>query len=376
MISVVTRKGKPNVVSLFAGCGGLDLGFVWEGYNIIWANDNFTDAVQTYRENVDGHIIPQDIRRVDIESIPDCDVVIGGPPCQAFSLVGKRDPEDPRGNLVWNFYEVVREKRPRIFLMENVTGLKAARDKEGVRVLPELLGSFSALGYAVNYFILNAADYGVPQRRRRLFIIGNRGGNQIPIPEPTHTRDLIQRALLEPRGRWITCKDAMDDLSSPSTDSDVGHYGGAPDCAYQGFARAGNNDTVRNHQMPYMSKTDLKIIKAVPVGGNYMDVPDNIATKRIKNFKRTGGRTTTYGRMDPSKPAYTLNTYFSRPNVGCNIHYREDRLITIREGLRIQSFPDNFVVSSTSVRSAYKQVGNAVPPLLAQALARHLLDYL
>lgn len=375
MILVVTRKNKHSVVSLFAGCGGLDLGFVWEGYNIVWAKDNFSDAVQTYKENIGDHILLGDIKGVDPDAIPKCDIVIGGPPCQAFSLVGKRDPRDPTGNLVWNFCEVVEQKRPKIFLMENVTGLKAARDTEGARVLPELLRVFSHLGYSVNYFILNAADYGVPQRRRRVFIVGNLEGNQIPIPEPTHTHDLTQRPLLGQKELWVTCRDALDDLSSPSTDSDLGSYRKKPDCDYQVFSRKGNSDGVRNHQMPYMSETDMKIIKAVPVGGNYMDVPDDIATKRIKNFKRTGGRTTTYGRMDPSKPAYTLNTYFSRPNVGCNIHYREDRLITIREGLRIQSFPDWFVVSSTSKRGAYKQVGNAVPPLLAQALARHLLNY-
>jgi len=374
--NVVTGQGAHSVVSLFSGCGGLDLGFIWAGYNIIWANDSSPNAVQTYKENLGDHILLGDIKKLNLDQVPDCEIIIGGPPCQAFSLVGKRDPEDPRGNLVWNFYEVVEMKRPKVFLMENVTGLKAAKDSEGVSVLPELLRLFNNLGYSVNYFILNAADYGVPQRRRRIFIVGNRDGQQIPIPEPTHTHDLSRQPFIGQRQHWITCRDALDDLSTPRTDSDAGHYKKVPDCTYQELMRAENNDTVRNHQMPYMSETDLKIIRAVPVGGNYMDVPDDIATQRIKNFKKTGGRTTTYGRMDPSKPTYTLNTHFSRPNVGCNIHYREDRLITIREGMRIQSFPDRFVVYSTSKRGAYEQVGNAVPPLLAQAIARHLLGFL
>lgn len=120
----------------------------------------------------------------------------------------------------------------------------------------------------------------------------------------------------------------------------------------------------------------MKIIMAVKPGGNYMDVPDAIATKRIMNFKKTGGRTTTYGRLHSDKASYTLNTYFSRPNVGCNIHFSEDRLITIREGLRLQSFPDDFVVYSSSKSGAYKQVGNAVPPLLAKALATHMLQWI
>ncbi|MBA7505944.1 hypothetical protein ES706_04624 [subsurface metagenome] len=376
MRNMIAKQRAHSVVSLFSGCGGLDLGFMWAGYNIIWANDNSPEAVKTYKENLGNHILLGNIKELDLDQVPDCEIIIGGPPCQSFSLVGKRDPKDPRGNLIWNFYEIVKVKRPVIFLMENVTGLKTAKDSRGVNVLSELLRLFNDLGYSVNYFILNAADYGVPQRRRRIFIVGNRDGQQMPLPEPTHTHDLSRQPLIGQRQPWITCRDALDDLSTPYTDSDIGHYEKAPDCTYQQLMRAKNGSTVRNHQMPYMSETDLKIIRAVPIGGNYMDVPDDIATQRIMNFKKTGGRTTTYGRMDPSKPAYTLNTHFSRPNVGCNIHYREDRLITIREGMRIQSFPDRFVVYSTSKRGTYEQVGNAVPPLLAQAVARHLLPFL
>ena len=130
------------------------------------------------------------------------------------------------------------------------------------------------------------------------------------------------------------------------------------------------------HTIPYSSKKDLEIIKHVGPGGNYMDVPNKIATKRIMNFKKTGGRTTTYGRLDPKKPAYTLNTHFNRPNVGCNIHYKYDRLITIREGLRLQSFPDDFKLASSNKRNYYLLVGNAVPPLLGWAWAKQIKKYL
>lgn len=366
---------KPKVISLFSGCGGMDLGFTWAGYQIVWANDILPDAVQTYKENIGKYIELGDITDFDIKNLPDCDIVVGGPPCQSFSLVGKRNPNDIRGNLIWNFYEIITKKKPKIFLMENVPGLKAAKDNKCVQVLPELLKNFEELGYSVNYFILNAADYGVPQRRKRLLIVGNKNGYKIPIPEPTHTEDQIQRSLISKKEPWVTCKEALSDLSPPAIDTDIGYYTSSPNCDYQKFIREGNEDIIRNHQMPYMSETDLKIIKAVPIGGNYMDVPDNIATTRIKNFKKTGGRTTTYGKIDPSKPGYTLNTHFSRPNVGCNIHYEENRLITIREGLRLQSFPDKFRIIHNSKRSAYIQVGNAVPPLLAYAISKHLLKY-
>jgi len=354
----------------------MDLGFIWAGYEIVWANDSMEDAVTTYRENVSKHIILGDIKSLDPVELPDCDIVIGGPPCQAFSLVGKRDPKDPRGNLIWNFYEVVRVKKPRVFILENVVGLKAAVDKMGKKVFPLIINSFENLGYKINTFILNAADYGVPQRRRRLFIVGHKGGVVITEPEPSHSKGLNQERLFSGKEMWISCKEALDDLSSPKKDTEEGYYVRKPENEYQRIMREGNGSIVRNHMMPRMSETDLKIIRCIPPGGNYRNVPDDIATTRIMKFKRTGGRTTTYGRLKPDEPAYTLNTYFSRPNVGCNIHYREDRLITIREGMRLQSFPDRFIIYHSNARSAYIQVGNAVPPLLALAIAKKVRRYL
>ena len=237
-------------------------------------------------------------------------MVMGGPPCQAFSLVGKRDPKDKNANLIWNFYDVVRLKSPKIFLMENVTGLKAAKDERGNQVFQRLLESFQELNYSVNSFILNSANYGVPQLRRRLFIIGSLDGKTITPPEETHSKEPEQKSLFKAREKWVSCRDALDDLSTPKSDTDEGQYVKKPECDYQSMLRRDNGNTFKHHQMPYMSETDIKIINAVPVGGNYMDVPDEIATTRIKKFKKTGGRTTTYGRMKPEEPSYTLNTHF------------------------------------------------------------------
>jgi Site-specific DNA methylase len=160
----------------------------------------------------------------------------------------------------------------------------------------------------------------------------------------------------------------------PTADGKV-EYTKEPDCDFLNFVR-GDLDKTNLHITPYASKKDMEIIKCVKPGGNYMDVPDSIATKRILYFKKTGGRTTTYGRLDPEKPAYTLNTYFDRPNIGCNIHYNDDRMISIREGMRLQSFPDSFDLCSSSKRNYYVQVGNAVPPLLGLAWAKHLKNIL
>jgi len=368
------RKKQPRVVSLFSGCGGLDLGFKWKGFDLVYSSDILADAVRTYRHNVDERAQQADIRNIDPHDLPECDVIVGGPPCQAFSLVGKRDPEDPRASLVEQYLDIIRVKHPKVFVMENVLGLRSAKDPSGRPVLQWLVDSFTALGYSVNTFILNAADYGVPQRRRRIFVTGSTTGRPVAAPTATHADPQDEPgSLFTARLPWVTSGNALSDLSEPSTDSDIGYYVSPCNCDFQRFARQTGLTEYTNHRMPYMSAKDLQIIAAVPPGGNYTNVPDDIATKRILHFKQTGGRTTTYGRLDPDRPSYTLNSYFSRPNVGCNIHYQQDRLITVREGLRLQSFPDSFAVLATSVRSEYIQVGNAVPPLLAASIAEEVL---
>jgi DNA (cytosine-5)-methyltransferase 1 len=360
---------KNTVVSLFTGCGGLDLGFYENGYKILWANDVINDFCITYKNNFNHDAIVGDINNINKEMIPKSDLIIGGPPCQSFSLVGKRNSEDLRGDLVWSYIEVLRNIRPKVFLFENVLGLRSAKTNKGNLVVDDLRKAFNDEGYEINIHLLNAADYGVPQRRKRVFIVGSLKGDKIEAPKPTH--DEIGHNGLK---RWVTASEALSDLPYPSNEEGL-NYKTPPNSEYQELMRI-NTRGVFNHYPPYASKKDMEIIKAVKPGGNYMDVPDNIATQRILNFKKTGGRTTTYGRLHPDKTPYTINTHFNRPNVGCNIHYEQDRLITIREGLRIQSFPDWFTIYSSNKRNAYLQVGNAVPPLLAKAWAVHLQKYL
>lgn len=357
-----------NVVSLFSGCGGLDLGFIQAGFNIVWANDNLPDACQTYRNEISDHIVCEDILNVDIQFIPKADIIIGGPPCQGFSGVGKRDPNDQRSMLVWRYLDIVSGIKPKFFLFENVTGIRSAKTPKGKNVIDELNRQFQLMGYTTSVHLLNSADYGVPQRRRRVFIVGNLYGKKIPPPKETHSKDG------ENLNKWVSSSEALSDLSSPS-ENGVIRYISEPMNEYQSYLRKTRKKTTDLHLIPYSSKTDQIIISHVKPGGNYMDVPDHLSTKRIMYFKKTGGRTTTYGRLHPDAPAYTLNTYFNRPNVGCNIHYSQDRMITIREGLRIQSFPDNFSLFSKNKRNYYVQVGNAVPPLLGYAWAKHIKSY-
>jgi len=387
---------KPKVISLFSGCGGLDLGFLQLGFDIIWANDILKDACESYKLNIGNHIVNEDITNINLDHLPKADLIIGGPPCQGFSGIGKRDPNDKRSDLVYTYLSIVKKVQPTIFLFENVTGLKSSKMKpsdtsmitqpslfesiedvtinyanqknESNGVLENLKKSFNQIGYRINIYTLNAADYGVPQRRKRVFIIGNRLTIDIAPPYPTH----YENSKLGKK--WVSSFEAISDLQSPNMNGIVG-YKYNPTNDFQRIMRSENLTTTTLHFTPYSSNKDREIMACVKPGGNYMDVPDEIATKRIKYFKKTGGRTTTYGRLDPEKPNYTLNTHFNRPNIGCNIHYEEDRLITIREGLRFQSFPDHFDLISSNKRNFYVQVGNAVPPLLSQAWANRLIQY-
>ena len=358
-------RSKISVISLFSGCGGLDLGFFWEGYEILWANDNMKDACDSYSINIGKHIVYDDITKIDIDTIPKADIIIGGPPCQGFSGIGKRDPNDKRSSLVWEYLNIIKKVQPKIFLFENVTGLKSTKSINGTKVIDNLTKAFEDIGYNVDLYTLNAADYGVPQRRKRVFIIGNRLGITISPPQQTHSNNKDE---LE---HWVSSYQALSDLGEP-TETGVVSYAKLPESEFQIKMRKNKRDFTDLHMIPYASKKDNEIIKSVKPGGNYLDVPDNIATKRILYFKKTGGRTTTYGRLDPKMPSHTLNTYFDRPNIGCNIHYSKDRMITIREGMRLQSFPDDFKIVSSNRRNYYVQVGNAVPPLLSQAWAKHI----
>lgn len=339
----------PKVVSLFSGGGGLDLGFKQAGFEIIWAIDIIQDAVNTYKKNVGNEIICGDIYKIDDKQIPHCDFIIGGPPCQSFSLAGNRHCDDNRGRLVWRYIEIIKEVQPKGFLFENVTGLVSAKNNAGEKILPLLFKAFSDIGYTLSYKIVNAADYGVPQLRKRVIIVGMKGFmRNFEFPEPTHNQDGTKG-----KKKYVSVREALGDLPIPSKDCGISE-----------------------HDWPTMSELDKYICHHVRPGGNYMDIPDEVNSVRIKRLKRDGGHTTCYGRMDPDKPSYTINTYFNRPNVGCNIHYEQERLITLREAMRLQTFPDNYEFSCKSKQGKNLIVGNAVPPLLAKKLAEQILKYI
>lgn len=356
-----------DVVSLFSGGGGLDYGFKENGYRIVWAIDNQKNAVETYRKNI-GSILCGDITTIEPADVPDCDLVVGGPPCQSFSLSGKRNVEDARGQLVWKYMDIIREKHPRAFLFENVTGLLSAKNKNGENIIQLLFEAFREIGYTIAWKVVNAADYGVPQRRKRVIIVGLKGEEGFVFPEPTHSED-GSKGL-----KYVSVKDAIGDLTGTSAPGCAYAITQEPFSEYQRRMRRPDN-LVTEQEMPTMSDLDEYIIRFVRPGGNYMDIPADVPSRRIQRLQREGGHTTCYGRMLPDRPSYTINTYFNRPNVGCNIHYSENRLITVREALRLQSFPDSYELVSGSKQGKHLIVGNAVPPLLAEVFAGALKKY-
>ena len=306
-----------KIVSLFSGAGGLDLGLIQAGHEIIWANDIFKDAATTYTKNIGSHIDTRDICTVSAEEIPSCDVVVGGFPCQGFSVANmKRTVDDPRNKLYRELVRVVHAKRPRYFIGENVKGLASMG---GGQTLAQIIEEFEIVGYRVKYQVLNAADYGVPQLRQRLLIVGSRRDQpEIPFfPLPTHAHP--DRAKGLGLKSWITAGEALIHFPEPTKEIDI-----------------------PNHEC-----SKYKLLFNGHLGHRY---------------------------IDPAKPAPTVTARGDeRGGVVVLHHPGNHRRMTARELAAIQSFPDDFVFEGTKT-SAYRQIANAVPPLLGRAIGVMLVE--
>lgn len=341
-----------NVLDLFCGCGGLSYGFESAGYNIILGIDNDKKALETFELNhKDAKSICGDIttiHKVDIDKITDnkqIDVIIGGPPCQGMSLSGPRRFDDPRNILYLSYIRLVEEIKPKAFVIENVPGLGSLF---GGQIKDSILKKLTDLGYTVKYQIVCAADYGVPQTRRRVVFVGLRN-NEFEFPSKQNER--------------ITCSMALSDLP-PLIDTlgrDEQEYATDCTCDYQKLMRQ-HSASVKNHIAASHSDKVKNIISMVPDGGNYKDLPEPYRNSR--NFH------VAWTRFDSNKPAPTIDTGHRH-----HFHYKYDRVPTVRECARLQSFPDDFVFLGNKTQQ-FRQVGNAVPPLMAQAIAEQLLKYL
>jgi len=347
---------KPKVLDMFCGCGGLSLGFIQAGYQVVLGIDKEESALVTFRENHNGakgmnidlfddNFLEEIEKNIDGEKI---DVIIGGPPCQGFSLTGPRDENDERNKLYLSVYNAVKHFEPQAFLIENVPGM--ATMYKG-KTKDHILKLFTELGYDVKFDILLAADYGVPQMRKRAFFIGVKDG-EFNFPEKTRTLD-----------NYITCEDAIADL--PSLENNFGaeemEYGTLPMSQYQQLMRK-NSTKIYNHTGTRHTEHVKNVISQVPEGGNHKDLPPGVGDSRKFNEAWT--------RYHSKKPSKTIDTGHRN-----HFHYKYNRVPTIRENARLQSFPDDFKFLGTKTKQN-RQVGNAVPPLLAQALAEEIKKHI
>ncbi len=375
-----------RAIDLFCGAGGLTEGFRAAGYEVGFALDKDEDSCATYRLNHPGtHVEAASIIDFSPERIEELaggrvDVVLGGPSCQSFSTHGRRTrwvgEGDERNDLWEHMFKVVRHLKPKAFLLENVPGM--VYFKQG-SFGDKILKRFAAEGYTVRKEILLAADWGVPQRRRRLFIVGILGDSGFEFPVPTHLggwrRDTLELWEKKRQGlgllEHLTVWDAIGDLP-PLGDGQgpVRRYALAADKVPSGsIARKLRNGSrvLLDHEVPVMGPETRELIRHVPSGGTWRDIPPHLLPDRYRGMRRTDS-TNLLGRLDASLPAYTVTTQFNNVTTGCFTHPTEDRSLSVREGARIQTFPDTYRFEG-SITSRCRQIGNAVPPLLAQVLA-------
>ena len=313
--------------------------------------DLWQDAIETFTFNHrNSKGICADLEKTnpqDVETLLDgrkIDVIIGGPPCQGFSVAGKRIVDDERNKLYKSFMRFVDHFKPRAFMLENVPNILSIG---GGIVRDSIVADFSALGYTVVYKVLMASDYGVPQNRRRAVFVGLQNGNEFHFPEPTVKNR-------------VTAKEAISDLPENAI-ADGGDYPTAPKSTFQKLMRE-NSNGVYNHEITNHSERTKEIIALVPDGGNYKDLPKELQNTRKVHIAWT--------RLRSDAPSFTIDCGHNH-----HFHYEFNRVPTVRESARLQSFPDEFVFFGNK-GSQLKQVGNAVPVLMAEEIAKEIKNEL
>jgi DNA (cytosine-5)-methyltransferase 1 len=376
-----------SFADLFSGAGGLSAGFCAAGYEPAFALDKDGDSCATYEQNfglAPEHASITDFDPADLAGkMEDVDVILGGPSCQTFSTQGRRftwaDPDDERTELWRHMLALVDEVRPRAFLLENVPGLshKGLAYEKGGRAQGEIVTHFEDLGYVLRASILLAADYGVPQLRRRLFVVGVQDDLSFAFPDPTHLggwrRDTLgiweEKRIQAGLPRHLTLGEAIGDLPPLlAGDLPADRYARAAESPYEKLMRVGWKGALRDHEARPLGEQHRELVRHVPQGGTWRDIPPHLLPERFQGGMRRTDSTNLLGRLDPDRPSYTITTQFNNVTAGCFTHPYEDRALSVREGARLQSFRDSFEFTGT-LSSRCRQIGNAVPPLLAQHLA-------
>lgn len=366
----MSKKPMLTAIDLFCGAGGLSEGFRQAGYTVVAGTDIDAKAGETYKAtHPDSKFILAPIQDVSIERLckasgvkpSELDVLLGGPPCQAYSVNNhQRGMHDARGSLFHQYLRIVKGMKPKWVVIENVTGITSI---EGGGVVASIKAELGKLGYDVDYKIFRTEEFGVPQERRRIVFIGNRVGVPIVFPAPTHGPGLLP---------FTTIWDAIGDLPALKNGEvpDVTAYTSPATGAFQASVRSGMNDTVSNHSASRLSATNMNRMKFIPIGGSWRDIPHDLLPEGMKRAKRSD-HTKRYGRMDPKGLACTILTKCD-VHWGAYIHPYQDRAISVREAARLQSFPDSFTFCGSRT-DQYVQVGNAVPPLFAKRIGEALL---
>ena len=347
-------KNNLKVIDLFCGAGGLSLGFENQGFESVLAVDMWNNAIDTFNNNRENKVgIVEDIANIDEKFIKDrvkCHVngVIGGPPCQGFSLAGKRSEDDARNKLYQEYFKTLSIINPDFFVIENVTGILSMKKGE---VKQDIINRANKIGYNVYQDKLIASDYGVPQNRVRVFFIGIK-------------KELDKKKSFTFPSKFnykVTCEEAISDLPSLDNNEDNTQYRCKPTSEYQKKMR-GKSKNVFNHEQTFHTDETRVLISHVPEGGSIKDLPDELrGDRKYSSLLR---------RMNSKAQSNTIDTghrtYF---------HYKENRILSVREAARIQSFPDDYIFAGSKVNQ-YKQVGNAVPPMLAEQIAKSIIAYL
>lgn len=360
-----------TAIDLFCGAGGLSEGFRQAGFSILAGNDFFESAGRTFKAtHPKAKFFGAPIQDISAEKLltetglhrGELTCLVGGPPCQAFSVYNhQRGMHDARASLFHEYLRIVEGLQPKWVVMENVTGMLSAGDGEAARTI---LSSLQALGYNVEWRILKAEEYGVPQERRRVVFLGNRIGAPIAWPQPTHGEGLSP---------YVTVWDAIGDLprlENGEVPSGPVKYRTVPSSSYQHQLR-GNAVKVSNHQASKLAPINQQRMQHIPEGGSWRDIPHELLPAGMKKARRCD-HTKRYGRLRKDGLSSTVLTKCDI-HWGAYIHPDQNRSLTVREAARLQSFPDWFEFAGPRTEQ-YIQVGNAVPPLLGRKIAEAVLE--
>ncbi|WP_432487077.1 DNA cytosine methyltransferase [Kineococcus sp. SYSU DK018] len=366
-------RRPPTMIDLFAGCGGMSLGFQQAGFRSIMAVEHDLHAAATYAANFgEAHVFQEDIAVIPDSEIPQADLIIGGPPCQGFSNLGSKDVDDPRNKLWKEYLRFVDKAQPKVFVLENVSRFRKSNEFD---LLMEEADHGSLKGYELEHDVLVASDYGVAQRRPRAIVIGTRR-DLSPIGHPPTTHARVPGLDLLP---WETVRSRIEGLprvpesTELPTRDPVRYFGQAVPGHFSGLdLHIGRRPVARS----------LERYDHIPPGGGRFDLPDHLLSDCWRN--KPTGTTDVMGRMLWDAPSPTIRTEFFKPEKGRYLHPqwspndpsdRVNRVITHYEAARLQDFPDTYKWCGTKVSIA-RQIGNAVPVGLAAAIGRHIKDRL